>query len=82
MGIARWERIRRGSRGSYRKRGVRGGGWLFGDLTAEARVVWKGGLMELLSSGVKWSGFFGFFFPKMYQAIAVKTWFFEAFLAG
>lgn len=55
---------------------------MFGDLTAEARVVWKGGLMELLSSGVKWSGFFGFFFPKMYQAIAVKTWFFEAFLAG
>ncbi len=53
---------------------------MFGDLTAEARVVWKGGLMELLSwSEVEGVGFLGFFFPKMYQAIAVKTWFFEAF---
>lgn len=38
--------------------------------------------ITIIGSEVEGVGFLGFFSPKMYQAIAVKTWFFEAFLAG
>lgn len=83
MGIARWERIRRGRRGSCRKGGVRGGGWLFGDLIGEARVVWKGGLMELLSSGVKWRGWvFLVFSPQDVPGNCRKDMVFRGVLAG
>ncbi len=35
--------------------------------------------IAIIGSEVEGVGFFGFFSPKMYQAIAVKTWFSRRF---